>query len=248
MYLEQVTVFFNDLFFQKLDASDSLALIEQLGTFSIVDFTKIIQRELTFTYKVNKNTFSKLSSVTFFFWINRDVAETTSLRGRFEGNFRLKSKRCMELSSMVDYLHSIGFKEIEDTSEIEKLPISSIYPIFSSFQIHTELSIEIAEQVEELKFSSDFYFCPYTHTILVADRHSFSDPHESDVLIKTLFTESYFPETGIILEEDKVVLFLDTNFLESLISVPPSFSSFCDVPLCFIDPLYSLRPVFSKQF
>ena len=183
-YLEQVTVFFNDLFFQKLETSDSLELIEHLGTLSIVDISKIIHRELTFTYKVNKNTFSKLSSATYFFWLNRDVAETTSLRGRFSGNFRLKSKRCMELSCMFDCFNSIGFSEIEDISEIEELPISSIYPIFTSFQIHTELSVEIAEQVEELKFSADFCFCPEIHTVLVADRHPLSDPNESDVLVK----------------------------------------------------------------
>ena len=92
IYLEQVTVHFNDLFFPKIEASEALALIENLGTFTIVDFAKIIQRELTFSYKVNKNTFSKISSATFFFWSNRDVTETTSLRGRFRGNFRLNSK------------------------------------------------------------------------------------------------------------------------------------------------------------
>ena len=248
IYLEQMTVHFNDAFVQKIKLREVLELIESLDTFTIVDFAKVIQRALTFSYKVIKNTFNKISSTTFFFWINRHLTEITMLRGRFHGNFRLPSKRSMQLSCVFDCLFSLGFEEAEDVGEIENFDIFSIYPIFSSFEIHTKQSVEIAETVEELKLSEDFSFCPHSHTVLVAERHTFSDPFESDVLIKSLFTENFYPELGIILEDSKIYLILDNCFLESLLVVSPSFTSFCDPPICFLDPFYSLHPSFSKSF
>ena len=81
IYLEQMTVHLNDPFITTSKPRHVLELIESLATFSIVDFSKTIQRVLTFTYKVNKNTHNLLSSVTYFFWANKDLTEFTLLRG-----------------------------------------------------------------------------------------------------------------------------------------------------------------------
>ena len=90
-----------------------------------------------------------------------------------------------------------------DFGEIENLDFVSVYPIFRCLQIYNARNIQIVEVVEELKFSEDFVYCPNTKTIMVANRTPFSDPGESDILVKTMFSDRYFPELGVKYQDDK---------------------------------------------
>ena len=132
LYIDQRTVHLNDNFLDEVHGAAKfvLELVENLGTFTVVDLSKITQRLFTFSYKLNKNTRNYLSSITFFFWVNRDLEDFTTLRGRFQGNFRLKSKRALEISSISDALQCMDFGECRDFGEIEDLNFDSVYPIF----------------------------------------------------------------------------------------------------------------------
>ena len=81
------------------------------------------------------------------------------------------------------------------------------------------------EVVEKVCFSENCNFCLTSQTILSAKRHDFSDVCESDILIKTLSHERYFPDFGVKYEEDKIFIVLDDFFLETYLSVPPSIST-----------------------
>ena len=83
---------------------------------------------------------------------------------------------------------------------------------------------------------------------MVANRNPFTDPGESDILGKTMFSDRYYLDLDIKYQDEKIYLILENFFLESLLCVPVSISSFCDQPVCFLDPYSCLRPVFSKSF
>ena len=248
IFLDQATIFFGDLFVPSLQTRDLLDLIRTLAVLSLVQVATTIGRFLTFTYKINKDTSGNVSSVTLFVWLAGDIENITLLRGRFRGVFCLPSSKALETSTVFDCLQGLGFSELEKKEELEYASISTLYPIFGVLPYQTPLSIEVVETVEQLQLIENFCYSEFTHTILKAERHSFSDPFESDVLVKTLFCDSYFPEAGLFLGDDKVYLILDDSFLSSYFAVPPSFSSFCSPPRSFLDPHYGLRPAFSKAF
>ena len=59
-----------------------------------------------------------LSLVTFFIWVNKDLENITILTGRFQGNFRLRSEKSLEMSNVFDTLHSLGYEEVRDFGEL----------------------------------------------------------------------------------------------------------------------------------
>ena len=85
MLRRQRTVHLNDTFLDEVQGAVKyvLELVENLGTFTVVDLSKITQRLFTFSYKLNKNTKNCLSSITYFFWVNKDLEDFTTLCGRF---------------------------------------------------------------------------------------------------------------------------------------------------------------------
>lgn len=248
IYLDQATIFFGDIFVPALQTKDLLELIRTLAILSLVRVARTIGWCLTFTFKINRDTSGNVSSFSLFVWLAGDLEKITLLRGRFSGVFCLPSVKALETSTIYDCLKGLGFEELETKEDLAYASISSLYPIFGVFPYQTPLSIEILETVESLQMIENFAFSEFTHTVLVAERHTFSDPYESDVLVKTLFSENYFPELGIFLGDDKIYLILDDSFLASYFSVPPSFSSFCSPARSFLDPHYALRPAFSKNF
>ena len=248
--MHQITVFLHDRFLTNVKGAeaDSIELMDTLGTFFLVDLTKKTGTLLTFTFIMNGNTNKTLSSVTFFLWANRELEDITVLRGRFCGNFRLRSSRSLEISSIFDALYGMGFEELRDFSKIDNLDFLLSYPIFRSYEIHTPQGEEITEMIEELQMSEDFYYEPHCQTIMFAEKTHFSDPTEHDILVKTLFTQDYFPHMGIKFYDNKVFIILENFFLENCFRVPPSISSFCDQGPNFLDPYFALRPSFAKNF
>ena len=225
-----------------------IELVDNLGTFSLVDMSKQVGHMLTFSFVLNKNVQNCLSSVTYFVWLNRDIDEVTFLRDRFRGNFRLRSSRSLEISSIFDALHALGFEELRDFSEIDNLDFFSTYPIFRSLEIQTSRGAEIIEVVEELRLSEGFVYQPHCQSILIAERNHYTDTMENDILTKTLFSESYHPDMGLKYYNNKVFIILENFYLENMYSIPPSILSFCDQEPCFVDPYRCLKPAFSKSF
>ena len=228
MYLHQVTVFLNNIFFNDVRGTECyiIELVDNLGTFALVDMSKQVGHMLTFSFVLNKNTQNCLSSVTYFVWLNRDIDEVTFLRGRFRGNFRLRSSRSLEISSIFDALYARGFTELRDFSLIDNLEFFSTYPIFRSLEIQTSRGVEIIEVVEELRLSEGFVYQPHCQSILIADRNHYTDPMENDILTKTLFSESYFPDMDLKYYNNKVFIILE-NFIWKICIVypPPSYHS-----------------------
>ena len=227
---------------------DTIELMDSLGTFFLVDLSKKIGSLLTFTFILNGNTDKTLTSVTFFLWVNKEIEDITILQGRFTGNFRLRSSRSLEISSVFDSLYSIGFTELRDFSKIDNLNFALCYPIFRGYEIHTTQGVEVTEMVEEVKMSVDFLYEPHCQTILYAQKTHYSDPTENDILIRTLFTQDYFPNMGIKYFGDKVFIILENFFLENFFRIPPSIIAFCDQEPTFLDPFFALRPAFAKNF
>ena len=91
-------------------------------------------------------------------------------------------------------------------------------------------------------------YLPHCQSILVAERNHFTDPMENDILTKTLFSESYFPDMGLKYCNGKVFIILENFCLENMYSIPPSNLSFCDQEPCFVDPYRCLKPAFAKSF
>ena len=216
LYVDQITVLLGDKFFDKIRSTERyiLEVSDELGTFWCSNLSQIVCRLLTFTYKLNKNEKGSLSSITYFICVNRDLDNITNLRGRFQGNFRLKSKRSLEMSSVFDALYSLGFKEIQNFGELQDFEFKSCYPIFKTNQVHSTRSVEHMEIVEKVCFSKDFSYCHASQTILSAKLHSFTYLCESDIVIKTLFDERYFPELGVKYQGEKIYIILEDFFLK----------------------------------
>ena len=129
------------------------------------------------------------------------------------------------MSCIFDALHSLGFEELQNFSEVEDLKFKTCYPIFRTIQIHNKRGIEYTETVERICFSGDLNFDPISQTILSAKLNSFTDVCESDVVIKTLFDQNYFPKMGVKYTDEKIYIILEDFYLETFLSFPASISS-----------------------
>ena len=250
LYLHQVTVFLEDpgLTKMKRPEVDSVGQLTILGSFFLVDLSKIVGALLTFTFILNKNEHNELSSVTYFIWANKEIDDVTILEGRYTGNFRLRQARSLKISTISDVLGCLGFSALRDFSKVDNLDFKTVYPIYRNFEIQTARGVEDAEMVEDVKMLDGFEFQPHSQTILVSEIHHFSDISESDVMTKTLFTDDYYPEMGIKFYQENVFIILENYYLDNFFQVPSSICTFCDQETPFLDPYRALRPVFAKNY
>ena len=250
IYIHQVTVFLSSpsLISIKRAGVEWMTTFTMLGLLSITDLAGYMKTNLTFTYIFNKSEKNTLSSITIFIWGNSGIENVTLLEGRFEGVFCRPLKDSTKISTIEDALVSLGFCELRDFSNINDLEFFILYPLYRNFRATTSSSTEVVEFVEKIQTEPDFVYSPNSQTILVANESFFSDVGESDILVKTLFTEDYFPLIGVKYYDHKIFLIVEDFVLENFFRIPSSIATFCDQQEVFLDPNQGTKPSFAKKF